>query len=291
MIDTNRLESSELRRFLAASAVNKAVLPEHTLTEMFKPKSLDAIYANHSVIIDFPTQIIVLQGNRKLRKVDARAPGVANRFIDRKMTKGFPIYCKLLRIAMAGDAEIQGQIQERHAWALERASVMSEVIDDQSEALRGIRSEFDPDDLRQLAAGLPTSYRFKALILGGATALATTLAQQLSDGVRLSKPPHRYNSFIWRYSLCHLVQLISLLARGGTRRRRDKAVNDHFDNVFATFGTYYNGLMTMDRDSLSTYAVARTILDGLGARLAPDYLETGYDIALLDRETCAANAD
>ena len=66
------------------------------------------------------------------------------------------------------------------------------------------------------------------------------------------------------------------------RRSPEKARNDHFDNVFATFGTYFNGLLTDDRGPLLTQHIARVILRSLGSRLAPDYVESEYILSLLD---------
>jgi len=76
--------------------------------------------------------------------------------------------------------------------------------------------------------------------------------------------------------------LVRLLSRGAVRRAPAKARNDHFDNVFATFGTYYNGLMTNDAESLATHGIARIVLRALGARLADDYVESGYILKVLE---------
>lgn len=52
--------------------------------------------------------------------------------------------------------------------------------------------------------------------------------------------------------------------------------------MFATFGTYFNGVMSMDRNQLMTHAIARIVLTSLGVRLARDYVESGYIFTLLD---------
>jgi hypothetical protein len=76
---------------------------------------------------------------------------------------------------------------------------------------------------------------------------------------------------------------MELLRKGAVRRAPAKARNDHFDNVFATYGTYFNGLMTNDSGPLLTQHVARLILNALEIRLATDYVESEYILDLLDK--------
>ena len=117
--------------------------------------------------------------------------------------------------------------------------------------------------------------------------LATTVCRMHSRKIIIPPPPHRYYHFGWRYALCHVIRLMQLMRKGATQRSPAKARNDHFDNVFATFGTYFNGVISDDRGTLATQAIARVILRALGARLAPDYIETGYILDALDRRKSA----
>ena len=103
--------------------------------------------------------------------------------------------------------------------------------------------------------------------------------------ISLTKPPHLYYAFTWRYALCHMIRLLRLVSDGGVRRAPAKATNNHFDNVFATFGTYFNGVMSWDADLLATHHNARVVLAGFEARLAADYVESGYILPLLSEQS------
>ena len=102
MIDTNSVETEELRLFLSADRDNAAVLPEHTVVEVFKQTSLEAIWASTSVLRGFPRQVVILRGNRYLSTVDARSPAISNRFVDRESTRAFSKWCKALEAAWEG---------------------------------------------------------------------------------------------------------------------------------------------------------------------------------------------
>lgn len=280
VIDTNRLESEELRIFLGASTANQAVLPEHGLSEVFKPASIDAIISAHTVLCEFPAQVVVLHGNRRSARVNPRSGGISNCFIDRKATRDFPVFCARLREAAEGHEGYRQQLMERHRWALDRTA--TDLFDDQSEALAELRSSIARDDLRRLGNGEPLSNRFRSQIIAGVHRLARILLEHRADAPPLPNSPARYNHFVWRYALCHTIQAIRLLGDGAQRRKPEKAVNDHIDNVLSTYGTYFNGIMTMDRGPMATQAIARIILGSLGARLGEDYLNSGYIIKLLD---------
>ncbi|WP_267386159.1 hypothetical protein [Sphingomonas sp. GC_Shp_3] len=280
VIDTNSLETPELELFLEADVKNSAVLPEHTIAEIFKPRSLDAVFAAYSVLSRYPRQVLVLRTNRYVSAVDARLAAISNRFIDRDVTRSFPKFCEAIAAAQRGDVGMRKQLAKRRGWAQERVDRAEIAFGDQAETLAQLRDQFSPDDLRRMGAGETISQSARILILQMIHAVATDLALGHPAKFRLPDPPAQYYHFTWRYALCHLIQLLGLVKNGATRRAPAKARNDHFDNVFATFGSYFNGVMSWDKDVLETHAAARAILDSLGVRLAEDYIESGY---ILDR--------
>lgn len=281
VIDTNRLEDEELRIFLSASAENMAVLPEHTMVEIFKPRALEAVYAQFSVLADYPKQVLVVKGNRRIAEIDPRAPAISNRFIDREQTRLAPRFFSQVKAAQEGHKGYQKLLIERRGWSIERVQIAVADMGDQSETLAELREMFGAEDLRRLAAGRPSTQRFRDNLISAANYLAESLKEDRTRRTLLP-PPARYYDFTWRYALCHLIQGLNLAAQGALRRAPVKSANDHFDNVFATFGTYFNGVMSMDRNQLMTHAIARIVLTSLGVRLAQDYIESGYILTLLD---------
>ena len=281
VIDTNQLQSNQLRIFLGADSRNMAVLPEHTILEIFKPSTLEGVYSAFEVMADFPDQIIQLRANRHVADTNVRFPGFANRFIAKEATRGMPRFIELLNTAREGSIDLQRQLEERRGWALERIDKTISAFGDIAEELAAIRSQFNPADLAAFSRDERTSHEFKYLLFDLTTRVADDLSRQRT-GRSIPNGQARYNDFTWRYALCHLLQLVRLVGNGSVRRKPNKVANDHLDNVFATFGTYYNGLMTNDASANATHAVARVILEILGARVPEDYLGGGYMLKIVD---------
>jgi hypothetical protein len=282
VIDTNRLESDEIRLFLSGDPRNFAVLPEHTVVEIFKPSDVDAVISSFRVLRDYPRQVLLLRSNGKSALVDPRGGAIAERLIDRRVTRAFPKFCGMLKEAKAGHAGYRRQLAVRRKWALERAEAIQTSFGDQSDSLAELAAIFTQHELRQIRSGKPLSERVWQSMLEVVLGTATNIHTAHSGGKSLYPPPYTYDQFVWRYALCHIIQLMELVRKGAKRRAPGKARNDHFDNVFATYGTYFNGLMTNDRGPLLTQHIARMMLRALGARLAVDYVDSEYILSLID---------
>jgi hypothetical protein len=281
VVDTNRLQSEELRVFLARGVTNRAVIPEHTVAEIFKPNSVDSVIESFCVLRDFPKQVLILNSNRKIAPVSPRGAALADRYIDRQTTRKLPAFFSLLANAEIGDEGYRRQLSERRKWAIERVQMIESSFGDQGDSLAELSAMFTDKELNQFRAGQPIRARARQVILEVTNQTASRIHR-----IRTDKPlypaPYLYYHFSWRYALCHVIQLMELIRVGSVRRAPAKARNDHFDNVFATFGTYFNGLMTDDRGSLLTQHFARIILRNLNVRLAADYVESEYILQLLD---------
>ena len=61
VIDSNRVQSEELERFLAAAPSHRAVVTDWLMMEAYKGDTLNSIYKSLDVLAKFPRQVIVLQ--------------------------------------------------------------------------------------------------------------------------------------------------------------------------------------------------------------------------------------
>lgn len=62
VVDTNFLQTEALRAYLSASTEDYAVLTEFAAMEAYKQDALDAINNRMEILVQFPTQVIVLKG-------------------------------------------------------------------------------------------------------------------------------------------------------------------------------------------------------------------------------------
>lgn len=61
VVDSNRLQSEELRTYLNASTSNLAVISDFAAMEAYKGNTLASIYKSMQVLADFPNQVLILK--------------------------------------------------------------------------------------------------------------------------------------------------------------------------------------------------------------------------------------
>ena len=67
------------------------------------------------------------------------------------------------------------------------------------------------------------------------------------------------DAFVFRYALCTHILIVKASA-GTPKTNREKLRNDMVDVNFATFATYFDGLMTADKKAAEIYADAELFL-------------------------------
>ena len=72
------------------------------------------------------------------------------------------------------------------------------------------------------------------------------------------------NTFLFRTALCAFVWALDWIAVGGPKDvKTEKIRNDLVDVNFATFATYFDGLLSMDEKPLRIYQRAAFVLDAI----------------------------
>jgi len=275
IIDSNRLQSEELRTFLAVSAENFAVLTDYAWMEAYKGNSVLSIQKSMSVLKDFPDQVIVLKGTKTVSALDPRAPGIAQRMYWSSKRQEFHETVAGLQQAAEGHPRAIAQILA-HGTAADRQ--MEKV-------LAGI-------------ADLPATF---------SDMMQTLLTQQEIDAIRARKPhtaavvrkffeitdhvalrfykghPHkprppsrrsRYDAFMYRFAMACLLYFLDWVRDGGQLDKAPaKLRNDAVDLNFATYGTYFNGVMSDDKRVRALHLELRVVLEPAGARLPDEYLQ------------------
>lgn len=273
VIDTNRLASAELRGFLAASAENRAVLPDYVVMERFKPDNVQALQRGFLVLKEYAPQVLVLKGTGAVSQLDPAVGNLAFDMIDRDQTSALQSFAGYLDRAVAGDTAVVSQLQERAKWAQAQMSVVLSGASDFGAGLAEFEAAFTGAQLGRL--------RRRETVTSEMWANFDGLVADLVRGVRESAPsplaPMRQETasdhFVYRYALCTAVYMMNLIGRGVSARNPEKARNDAVDVILATYATYFNGVMSEDALTNEVHHIGRFILEQDGVRVAPDYLE------------------
>lgn len=272
IIDSNRLQSEELRAFLAASSEHKAVLTDYAWMEAYKGNSLLSISRSMQVLRQYPAQVIVLQGTKAIGALDARAPGLANRMIWPRAVGDFYDTVRGLDQADAGNIGVIVQML-RHGRAADEQ--MNKILQDAADvipALTDMRAIFSPAELRRLTTRESYTHEMFDKIFAATRQMAMQFIRSHPQNPRPPSRSSMVNTFLFRMSLSLILCFLGWIRTGSQQQKRPERVrNDIVDANFAAYGTYFNGLLTADAALADQHAELRFVIRMLGGRCPVDY--------------------
>ena len=274
VIDSNRLRSDDLRAFLALNAENYAVLTDYAWMEAYKGNSVVSIQNSMSILRDFPDQVIVLKGTKAVSALDPRAPGIAKRMYWSRGGQEF-------HDTVAG---LQ-QAEEGHPGALSQILKHGKSADGHMETILGdmdglpgafsdmMRTMFTQDEVSALRAGEPHSAALVRKFFDIADYVALRFYKAHPEKPQPPTRRSRYDSFMYRFSMACLLYFLSWVRDGSQLNKAPaKLRNDVIDINFATYGTYFNGVMSDDKRVQALHLELRVVLEAAGARIPDEYL-------------------
>jgi hypothetical protein len=279
VIDSNRLNSDELRMFLTMSAENKAVITDYAWMEAYKHGSPESVVRSFRVLSDFPEQVILLKGTKAVGALDARAPGIANRMIVPRSVREFTNTVKGLRQASKGDRGVIAQIRDHQLAAQEQ---MAKALADAAELIpilsENAKNLFTQEEISRFRNGKSYSLKTGDTIVNAAEHMSRGFFKRHPEHPRLPSRNSLVNTFLYRYALASILHLIEWIRCGSqTEISAEKIRNDLVDLNFAVYGSYFNGLMTADSKLSRRHGELRHVLRILGGRMPDEYLDSFLD--------------
>lgn len=263
VIDSNYLRSEKLRRYLAASRHNMAVLTDYAAMEAYKGRNpLLNIQSSMAILAEYPAQVVVLKSTLIVCGLNGRGKGLQSRLIDESQTRDFSGYCRGLAATRAGSPLLQRQL-------LAFGQSANEHLDGQMlrdapmlpSTLEMAAAAYSADELAALRIGvqLPDSMMRKLVVQVFGLAL-----ELLRTHPRVRKLPDRQelpNALIFRIALCIHLWVFDWLAVGGATAASGVSLNrlrnDLVDITFAAYATFFDGLLSDDQRTCRIYEAAR----------------------------------
>ena len=262
VVDINRLESEELRTYLSRGSWNIAILTDFAGMEVYKADSDEALRSSFSVVGEFPRQIQILKSTSIIGGLSGRQKGLISRMIDDAQTRDFGKFCSLVRDYVDGDQRFKADIESKRQLAREHLAGMAEEMANLAVDYSAMQRNFTEAEVRQvrLDKGAPLAVRKKLFRLS---------AKMAGDFFELHPHSRKWpadrewpNKFLFRFALLTHLHFFEWV-RGGSplNLSADKIRNDIVDLNFATYGTFFDGLMTNDRKQRRLYIEAKTVLE------------------------------
>lgn len=264
VVDSNQIRTPRLREFLASSPNNVAVLPDFAAIEAYSGDPLKTIFKSMAVLADFPTQVLILKGSAKICAMSGRRKGLQRRFIDETQTRGFSEYVRALRLAENGNTRLQAQIvklaeaatQHLEKMRMESVNIRgaievlgSRYTKEERSALRS-RGEFTPELIDKLVRTV--------LEMVGMIFRDSPLIRKRPIYVELP------NTFMFRVTLaCYLLGIMRFSQGGFGEMSSEKLRNDFVDMMFVAYGTFFDGIMSADKNVNYMYSEVGLLLRAL----------------------------
>lgn len=254
VVDSNFMRDERFREFLSKSPNNHAVLTDYAAMEAYKGDTLKTISESMDILTKYPKQIIILKSTDVVCGLRGRAAGLQRRLIDEQQTRSFSRYCQDLAAAKRGDIHYKNQLLLKGKDAIEHLDKVRNDAASIPAAFDAIADTFTKEELRilrkELAYTDDLARKFITYVLDFAI-------QQLEEHPRVFKLPNVKelpNTFILRYTLCVIILTLSWIKEGGAHGAKPERLrNDLVDANMATYATYFDGLLTADKNLIKIY--------------------------------------
>jgi hypothetical protein len=248
VIDSNYLQCEQLRAYLASSGDNQAVITDYAAMEAHKGDTLKSIYKSMEVLCEFPEQVVILKSTIIVCGLRGKDADLRQPLIDRDQTDGFPTYCQQLRAAKEGDVALERDILEHGRVATAQmvrgqadVAIMPEVFADMA-------TVFTKDEISILRHRTPLTEAILDKLMRNTMMLAANFFKNHPNAGWLPAARDLPHTFIFRFSLCAYLLLLDWIAQGSPSIiKPQKLRNDMVDLNFATFATYFDGLLSADK--------------------------------------------
>ena len=261
VVDSNRLRDEELAVFLGSSRENIAVLPDYAAMEALKGAPVIGMFESMKVLARFPSQVQVLKTTMVVCSLSGSGQGLQRRLVDVPRTREFGLFCRNLARAHVGNTALGSQLQEL---GKESRAHLARVEED----ARGFASTsveaariFTMEERRQILAPRPLSAELHRKLLLQVMHLSAVVFDLHPAVRRLPTPAELINTYIFRSSLCHLLLGFEYASFGGVPGKAAARIrNDMVDSHFATYATFYDGLLSRDELTNRLYLATTQVL-------------------------------
>lgn len=264
VIDSNQLQSNKLKTFLSKSSKNRAILPDFTAMEAYKGDTLNSIFKSMSVLSDFPEQVTILKGSAKICNMNGRTKGLARRLIDDIQTNDFIQFVPKLRQAETGHKYYREELIKLGRYASEHLNTMLDDARQMGKVFEILGNEYSKEE----RAILREQKAYTSAMVDRLARTIFFIAKTVFNSSSATRKTPRYNelsnTFIFRFTLSCYVMAITRSAQGGVLNiRPEKLRNDLVDMILVAYGTYFDGIMSNDKNVNLMFTETCLLLKGL----------------------------
>lgn len=267
VVDSNYLQSDALRRYLQRSRENVVVFTDYAFMEATKGNTLASVYKSLAILMDFPSQVLVLKTTRDVCGLHGGSKGLQRRLVDVPRTREFGIFCQALRNAQLGEPSMQKELLRLGQEATAHLHSMKDDAFAFMQTGLDAATMFTREEQAKLAEPGSTPATLVPRLAQAAIWQCEVLFSNHPAVRRLPTRDELANTYIFRSALCHLFLVLRWAYNGGASPNPDRLRNEMVDTHFAAYSTYFDGLLTNDRVAGAISRQARAVLPSVHSLL------------------------
>ncbi|MCF1464046.1 hypothetical protein FS827_22335 [Agrobacterium vitis] len=256
VIDSNMLQSDELRRYLKQESRNLAVLPDFAWYELYKQQSLEGLRLGLSVVGDHPEQVILLRSGGHISRLDPAVAEDLNGLIFDGAESDIGELVRLVRSDEPMNDLSAAQLNWLWDWARNLQPSLIEGATDIAVSFPEMQEQmFNRQEIRIIRTAGKYTEEMVLTIFGVALQIWETLAGHYEIEWEGLDETVVCQAYLFRYALGIVINLLWWI-RGGSQAvvRMDRMSNDLIDLGFAVYATYFDGLFTRDEKAAWVHA-------------------------------------
>lgn len=263
VIDANYFRIQEFHDYLSSDSNNIAVFTDFACMESYKGTPTITIHESLKIISKFPKQIVILKGTQDITHLTC-VPFSTSQFIDQEQTNNFSKFCRYLNMAKNGNKTLNDQIEDHGREANAHFKKMLNEAESLGETYSLIRNTYTSDELRELrdfSNKNDFSDQTIKKIITGISLLSKSLYEGYPVEITIPSQADYPNSYIFRFAVCGYFLAISRIVSGGANDAKpEKLRNDIVDISYATYASYFDGLLTNDKRLQWIYEEANLLI-------------------------------
>ncbi|TXN73433.1 hypothetical protein [Methylobacterium sp. WL6] len=262
VIDSNFLQDERLREYLKDSNKNIAVITDYACMEAYKGNYAVSVPKSMDIISRYPNQVLVLKGTTAIGALSGRSSGLVRRMVSSKAIQEFKDFCSKLEEIRNGSKRYDPSMAEHSRVASEHLDKMLDDAVGLPATFHDIVKEvFTESEIAIIRKNEPYNREIIRKIIQSTFIMTANLFRSHPHGLRLPRQYDVANTFIFRFSLCAFLLVLRWIEGGrqvGAKSERIR--NDMVDVNFASYATYFDGILTSDKKLIGIYEEANYII-------------------------------
>ncbi len=268
IIDQNYLREPNESLHIYLNKGNQVVLTDFACMESYKGNSLINLKRSQEIISQYQKQVKILKGTQEvinLTKENIKA--VRERLIDEDSTKDYGKFCHILN--HLEERGYQDQYDDFMQKSHEANEFFKTKEKDTKKILKGIElnsKSYNSDELKMLRSKKELTKKLTDEFLYKITKHIMILATMLmkKNNSMIYDFDIVKGNYIFRYAAANYFLGLKWISDGGYQNiSLNKFANDIIDMSYATYGTYFDGVLSKDVKLKQVYKILKQYIDNL----------------------------